>query len=39
MLTEQVIKSALRGPGPSGRTCTPKRVIFKTKQNSLKEKL
>ena len=37
MLIEQIIKFELRGPGPLGRTCTPKLVIFMTKQKSLKE--
>ena len=39
MLIEQIIKFELRGPGPPGRTCTPKLVIFMTKQESLQEDL
>ena len=39
MLIEQTIEIELRGPGPPGRTCTPKLVIFITKQKSLKEDL
>ena len=39
MLIEQMIEFELRGPGPPGRTCTPKLVNFMTKQTSLKEDL
>ena len=37
MCIEQIIKFGLRGPGPSGRTCNPKTVIFGTKQSSSKQ--
>ena len=39
MLIEQISEFDLRGPGPPGRICTPKLVIFMTKQNSFKEDL
>ena len=32
---EQIIQFHLWGPGPIGRTCNPKLVIFMTKQKSL----
>ena len=35
MLIEQITEFELRGPGPTGRTCTPKLVILMIKQNSL----
>ena len=39
MLIEQISEFKLRGPGPPSRTCTPKLVIFMTKQDSFKENL
>ena len=39
MLIEQITEFELRGPGPTGRTCTPKLVILMIKENSLKEDL
>ena len=39
MFIEQISEFELRGPGTPGRTCTPKLIIFITKQNSLKEDL
>ena len=39
MHIEQGIELDLRGSVLPGRTCTPKLVIFMTKQNSLKENL
>ena len=33
MLIDQIIESKLRGPGPPGRTCTLKLVIFLTIKN------
>ena len=32
MFIEQIIEFELRGPGPRGRTCNRKLVIFMTKQ-------
>ena len=34
MLIEQIIEFDLRGLKPPGRTCTPKLVIFMTKQKN-----
>ena len=39
MFTKQIFDFELRGSGPPGRTCTPKLVIFITKQKPLKEDL
>ena len=32
MLIEQIIEVELRGPGPPNHTCSPKLVVFMTKQ-------
>ena len=37
MLIEQIIEFESRGLGPPSRTCTPKPVIFMTKQKSPKQ--
>ena len=37
MLIEQITEFELRGPGPTGRTYTPKLVILMIKQNSLRK--
>ena len=39
MLIKQIIEFELREHGPLSGTCTPKLVIFMTKQKSLKEVL
>ena len=37
MFIKQINKFELRAPGPPGRKCTPKLVIFMTKQDLFKE--
>ena len=39
MLIEQVIEFELRGPGPPGRSCTPKTAYFHDKTKTFKENL
>ena len=38
MLIERIIELQLRGPGPSGRTCTPKTGYCHDKTKNLKGK-